>query len=87
VEVLPRRGVRSAFQNAGLNLKSFLGVQRLLPPARVEQLAYMIDGEECGVTPMRVTVLPRSVNVLIPLSKDGEMPCIDKTQLQLDKAQ
>jgi hypothetical protein len=26
----------------------------------------MIDGEECGVTPMRVTILPQAVTVLVP---------------------
>jgi diacylglycerol kinase family enzyme len=70
VEVLPRRGVRSAFQNAGRNLGALLSGRRQAEPPRGRELPCMIDGEECGITPMRVTVIPQAVNVLIPPPKD-----------------
>lgn len=73
VEVMHRRGVRSAFQKAGLKLKLFLTGKRTIDPSRQDELACMIDGEKCGITPMRVSVLPQAVNVLIPPAKAEEM--------------
>jgi hypothetical protein len=32
----------------------------------------MIDGEECGTTPMRVTVIPHAVTVLVPAERVQE---------------
>jgi diacylglycerol kinase family enzyme len=67
------KGVRSAFQKAGLKLKVFLTGKRAIDPPRQDELACMIDGEECGVTPMHVAALPQAVNVLIPPAKAEEM--------------
>lgn len=70
VEVLPRRGVRSAFQKGILHLKAFLTGKGSPESPRGKELPCMIDGEECGVTPMRVTVIPQAVNVLVPPPAD-----------------
>lgn len=78
VELLPRRGVRSVFQNAILTLMAFLTGKRSLESPRGIQLPCMIDGEECGVTPMRVTVIPQAVNVLIPSSVNQDNSSPDK---------
>jgi diacylglycerol kinase family enzyme len=81
VEVVPRRGARSAFQNAGLNLKAFITGKRSSEPPRAEELPCMIDGEECGLTPMRVTVIPHAVNVLMAPVED-EKVCPDEAQIE-----
>jgi len=73
VEVVPRRGARSAFQIAGLNLRAFFTGKRSTETPRGEELPCMIDGEECGVTPMRVTVIPHAVNILIPPTEQEEI--------------
>jgi diacylglycerol kinase family enzyme len=72
VEVLPRRGVRSAFQNAGLKLKGLFAATPLAESPRGKELPCMIDGEACGVTPMRVTIIPQAVTVLIPPCEQEE---------------
>lgn len=72
VEVLPRRGVRSVFQSASLNLRALITGKSAIESPRGKEIPCMIDGEEWGVTPMRVTVIPHAVNVLIPPSGDGE---------------
>jgi len=81
VEVEPRRGVRSAFQTAILTLSAFLTGKRP-PQSPGGELPCMIDGEKCGVTPMRVIVVPQAVNVLIPPSEHKEI----SPPLQLDIA-
>ncbi len=66
VEIVPRKGVRSAFQKAGLRVKTFLAGERPVGPGSGEELPCMIDGEVHSVTPLRVKVIPQAVNVLIP---------------------
>jgi diacylglycerol kinase family enzyme len=86
VEVVPRRGVRSAFQTAIVKLKEIFTGKRSIEPPRTEELPCMIDGEECGVTPMRVTVIPDAVNVLIHPSVPKEIATVDGTPIELDIA-
>ncbi len=87
VEVVPRRGVRSAFQTAVLKLKEFFTGKPCIESHRGEQLPCMIDGEECGVTPMRVTVIPQAVNVLVPPLVQEEIALTPETPtIQLDIA-
>jgi len=50
-----------------------LAGKKIADPARVSETPTMIDGEECGTTPMRVTVLPRAVTVLVP-PQSAEVP-------------
>jgi diacylglycerol kinase family enzyme len=85
VELAPRRGVRSAFQNVILNMKAFLTGKRAIESPRGEELPCMIDGEECGVTPMRVTVIPQAVNVLIPSCEEAQVASSCETAVRLDK--
>gem|GEM_PF-275271 len=66
VDVVPRRGLRSAFQKAAKKTRSLLTrAENSLSP-RNNAVTAMIDGEEAGTTPMRVTVVPNAVNVLVP---------------------
>jgi diacylglycerol kinase family enzyme len=73
VEFVPRRGVRSAFQNGIRNIRALLTGKPSLESPRGTELPCMIDGEECGVTPLRVTVIPHVVNVLIPPPEQEEL--------------
>jgi diacylglycerol kinase family enzyme len=66
VESLPRHGVRSEFQRMAKAVRNFLAGKKTADPSRLSQAPIMIDGEECGVTPMRVTILPQAVTVLVP---------------------
>jgi len=79
VEVMPRRGVRSAFQRAALRLRALITGRNSLESPRGKEVPCMIDGEECGTTPMRVTVIPHAVNVLIPPSGQEKIPHPDET--------
>jgi len=67
IELVPRQGVRSKFQRAAQKLLSWITGEPIEDSARTDQLPCMIDGEEAGVTPMRITVLPQAVNVWVPL--------------------
>lgn len=69
IELVPRKGVRSGFQRAFRKLLSFVTREKIEDPARDEQLPCMIDGEEAGFTPMRLTVIPQAVNVWVPTTK------------------
>ncbi len=73
IEVLPRRGVRSGFQSMAQKVRQLLARKKIADPSRVSQVPTMIDGEECGTTPMRVTILPKAVTVLVPPQR-GEVP-------------
>jgi diacylglycerol kinase family enzyme len=66
IETLPRRGVRSEFQRLAKQVRNFLAGKKIPDPARVSEAPLMIDGEECGTTPMRVTIVPKAVTVLVP---------------------
>ncbi len=73
VEVVPRQGVRSSFQDLVNGIaKTFLG-HKIQEPARTDKMRCMIDGDEYGCTPMRVTVVHHAVNVLIPPSKEAAL--------------
>ncbi len=66
IELVPRRGVRSTIHTLSQKLRSILSRQPVKDPPRSQQLPCMIDGEEHSVTPMRVTVIPQAVNILVP---------------------
>jgi diacylglycerol kinase family enzyme len=78
VEIQPRLGVRSAFQNAMHKLKAFITGKPSVELPRGQEVPCMIDGEECGVTPMRVTVIPHAVNVLVPPSERSKIANADQ---------
>lgn len=63
VEVVPRQGQRSSFQKRAAKV---IAAERLVSKDRTDRLLCMIDGDACGYTPMRVTVVPHAVNVLVP---------------------
>lgn len=85
VEIVPRKGVRSTFQNFGLKLHAILTGKKSIVSPRGKEQACMIDGEECGVTPMRVTVIPLAVNVLIPpATEDKNVHTTDVAHLESD---
>ncbi len=68
IEVLPNRGVRSAFQAFSRKVSALFNTAKdRRPPMR--ELPCMIDGESCGMTPMRVVVVPNAVNALVPPAK------------------
>lgn len=64
IEVVPRRGLRSAFQNIAQRVRRTL--TKSTGGQRSDRVTAMIDGEEAGTTPMRITVIPGAVNVLVP---------------------
>lgn len=84
VEALPRRGVRSEFQRMAKAIRNFFAGKKIPDPARVSQAPVMIDGEECGVTPMRVTIVPKAVRVLVPQQR-AEVPIKTEEELPLRK--
>lgn len=71
VEAIPRHGVRSAFQQFCTKIRNFFAGKAMRDPPRSNELPVMIDGEEAGVTPMRVTILPQAVCVLVPKDNPG----------------
>jgi diacylglycerol kinase (ATP) len=82
IELVPRQGVRSAFQNVALKLHSMLTGKPPEEASRSDQLPCMIDGEESGFTPMRLTVIPQAVNVWVPTVKQEVVPA-DQSQLEV----
>lgn len=65
IEVVPVPSRLSAVQRAGLAVRSFFkGVPAGAPPI-VREVTAMIDGDACGTTPMRITVLPQAVSVVV----------------------
>lgn len=77
IELVPRKGVRSTFQTLAYKLACFLSKKDLADPSRAGELPCMIDGEEAGFTPMRLTVLPQAVNVWVPTMKSESVE-VDK---------
>jgi diacylglycerol kinase family enzyme len=71
IEVIPRKGLRSAFQKAAKKARLFLTRAADSPSPRNEKITAMIDGEAAGTTPMHVAVVPSAVTVLVP-SKQRE---------------
>jgi diacylglycerol kinase (ATP) len=71
IEVIPRQGLRSQFQSVVNRIRMFLEGKRVSAP-RSQYIKAMIDGEEVGTTPMRVTVMPHAVTVLVPAERVQE---------------
>jgi diacylglycerol kinase (ATP) len=74
VETVPRRSHPSPFQLQAVWLRKLLSGKPPSAPRRGEQLACMIDGDICGCTPMRVTVIPSAVNILVPPEAAADLP-------------
>jgi diacylglycerol kinase family enzyme len=70
IEVMPRRGVRSSFQRIGSKIKAFFSGKAVAEVPRGQQIIGMIDGEAHGTTPLRVTVIPQAVSVLVPPERE-----------------
>jgi diacylglycerol kinase family enzyme len=83
IELIPRQGVRSSFQKAAHKLLSIMTGKPVELPGRGEQLPCMIDGEEAGVTPMRLTVIPQAVNVWVPKFEDQADRTEDKASAEV----
>ena len=83
IELVPRKGVRSTFQKMAYKLGCFLTRSDLGDPSRADQLPCMIDGEEAGFTPMRLTVLPQAVNVWVPTVQNEAEPVDDDKHLEV----
>lgn len=64
IEVIPRRGLRSAFQTIAQRVRRTLTNTK--GNYRSDRVTAMIDGEEAGSMPMRITVIPHAVNILVP---------------------
>jgi diacylglycerol kinase family enzyme len=64
IEVIPRRGLRSAFQTIAQRVRRTLTNTK--GNYRSDRVTAMIDGEEAGGMPMRITVIPHAVNILVP---------------------
>lgn len=73
VEVVPRQGIRSRFQEfVHKFLELFTGKEQF-SPTRSDKLPCMIDGDPAGSTPLRVTVLPKAVNILVPAAEKKQI--------------
>lgn len=66
VELIPRRGVRSSFQSMVKKLVEFITREKLDEAPRLTEMPCMIDGDLHSTTPMRVTVIPKAVTILVP---------------------
>jgi diacylglycerol kinase (ATP) len=71
IEVIPRKGLRSQFQSLVNRIRMFIEGKPLTMP-RSQHIKAMIDCEEMGTTPMRVTVMPHAVTVLVPAERVQE---------------
>jgi diacylglycerol kinase family enzyme len=71
IEVIPRKGLRSQFQSLINRIRMYIEGRPLTKP-RSQYIPAMIDGEHCGTTPMRVTVIPHAVTVLVPAGRVQE---------------
>ncbi len=69
IEVVPRRGLRSAFQTIAQRVRRTITQSQ--DGQRSDRVTAMIDGEEAGTTPMRITVIPNAVTVLVPASVES----------------
>ena len=65
VEVIPRFGSRSSFQDFGRKILAFI-TGKVMEFKRTDELPCMIDGDAHGNTPLRVCVLPNAVRILVP---------------------
>ncbi|HEY9678275.1 MAG TPA: diacylglycerol kinase family protein [Drouetiella sp.] len=66
IEVIPSRAKLSRFQHIGHRIRSFFSGKTESRPPVVQQVTAMIDGDAHEQTPMRITVVPHAVNVLVP---------------------
>jgi diacylglycerol kinase family enzyme len=73
VEMVPRHGIQSKFQEFAKKVLSVMTGKSINPPPRDEQMRCMIDGDVHSVTPMRVTVIPKAVNVLVPPARKQDI--------------
>jgi diacylglycerol kinase family enzyme len=71
VEVQPIASRLSRLQSLGHRVRNFIKGAGETAPAIHKKVAAMIDGDECGTTPMHVEVVPRAVNVLVPRRHAG----------------
>jgi len=94
IDVVPRRGLRSAFQKAAKQTRSILTRSGNKISPRSNSVVAMIDGEEAGTTPMRITVVPNAVNVLVPeavfdqINQTGKFAAVNPlTKAEIEKLQ
>lgn len=87
IELVPRQGVRSKFQKAAYKLVCMLTGEPPEDPGRADQLPCMIDGEEAGVTPMTVSVIPQAVNVWVPNFDSEGNPIVGKSKSSTEREQ
>lgn len=66
LEVLPVPPKLSAFQKVGKKMRSWFSGPGDEPLPVPNEVIAMIDGDAYGTTPMRVEVVPRAVDVLVP---------------------
>ena len=71
IEVAPRHGLRSQFQGTVNKIRSTLEGHPV-EESNSQFIKAMLDGEEVGTTPMRITVIPHAVTVLVPAARVQE---------------
>jgi len=84
IEVVPRKGLRSQFQSVVNKIKMFLQ-GKPTHSVRSQHLPAMIDGEEAGTTPMKISVVPHAVTVLVPAERIAELNQTEDTKVQGEK--
>ena len=72
IEVIPRRGLRSKFQRLVYRVKMWLEGKPASATRATEHIQAMIDGEQAGTTPMKISVIPQAVTVLVPAERVQE---------------
>ena len=83
-----RKGIGSSFQKAAQKIKNLFLKEQLEPgeSPRVREMMAMIDGEEAGHPPMRITVIPNAVTVMVPeavgkMLRDEEQNAVTAAQI------
>ncbi|MBS1996929.1 MAG: hypothetical protein JSS86_11485 [Cyanobacteria bacterium SZAS LIN-2] len=86
IEVIPRRGLRSTFQSFVNKVRTIL-TGKAATTVRSQNIPAMIDGEPCGTTPMKISVVPQAVVVLVPAERLQELTATQAaTQATFDQA-
>ena len=66
IDVLPVRSRLSGLQELGNKIRTFFSSTAPAHQPATHEVFAAIDGDLCGTTPIRITVAPQAVNVMVP---------------------
>ncbi len=84
IEVVPRHGHRSEFQNAVATVRTAITGKESPLGVTEPNIDAMIDGDFSGVTPMRIAIAPLAVNVLVPPAEPKDIILDDDNSRKLN---